>query len=768
MSGRPGKLSSRRSSEEIVYAILNYLEQNENSVRLNDIAVEIGSNTKLVQRWLKIIKDIQLKPNITFEDKRGPKIRLLHNGNKPSSDYKFGIYTIIPSSTIHSHLLNWLENIENNHPSIYSGTWKLVDDADEALLEVHDLNTIKIDDPHNLLRKPVLPVDKFDGLYISQREAFFYVMGWLTASSFEIQKSQNVNSLDMLSLLTNNLISGIFTETEEIYLSELFPLLLTDIGILKTYDTIDVEEIIAFVQIVASLIDKRVNESDEIITKSKFWCTLNNKEQNKLLEIEIGRLLLAKINYCLLNPNSYSKWPEMRKDFKEYHVWEVITQLELNNLKINSIEVISCIFYLDNNANLTNNILYNYLAHLLNLESKIVDFDPNETRLSPFYKLLLNISPILTNMTFVSSWNWNDLGILLSIYNSLNADQRPIMKLLVLRKCNEYSMMKGINIIFDYQLIKEYLSLDITHFPPNSIINILNWNLNNGDLSNSVEIINYLLDKKFVFNLDLISLCILTLTFTMDFDLSTQLYDENKEMLARRVLARKFENNLKISNYFIHILGAHYGEDQNEDQSLFENASKLIKTKISEYQISILQILYDYFLKVSNNKNKKSKDNRLITRKLLIELLSTTESVTEGSIDYKDLLMNIVELNSEFQQDDLYLYTYMICTSYLLSIQRGGNSYIRDNLRSSRRELENQLEVLDVTSYGAFAKLMLVVVKNTDDTRDAKILLKKSFPKLLQKIDLLAERTNKDPITLNQFFRFLFIRYLIRSNTVNL
>lgn len=768
MSGRPGKLSSRRSSEEIVYAILNYLEKNENSVRLNDIAVEIGSNTKLVQRWLKIIKDIQLKPNITFEDKRGPKIRLLQNGNKPSSDYKFGIYAIIPSSTIHSHLLNWLDNMESNHPSIYSGTWKLVDDTNEALLEVHDLNNIKIDGHSNLLRKPVLPVDKFDGIYISQQEAFFYVMGWLTAPSFDIQKSINLTSLDMLSLLTNNLISGIFTETEEVYLSELFPLLLTDIGVLTTYDTFDVEEIITFVQIVATLIDKRVNEFDEIITKSKFWCTLSKKEQSKLIETEVGRLLLAKINYCLLNPNSYSKWPEMRNDFKEYHVWEVITQLELNNLKTNSSEVISCLYYLDNNSNLSNNILYNYLAHLLNLEPKVVHYNGNDTRLSPFYKLLANINPILTNMTYSSSWNWNDLGILLSIYNQLDADQQPIMKMLVLRKSNQYSVMKGINIIFDYQLIKEYLSLDITNFPPNSIINILNWNLNNGDLSNSVGIINYLVNKKFVFNLDLISLCILTLTFTMDFDLSTQLYDENKEMLARRVLARKFENNLKISNYFVHILGAHYDEDEKDDQSLFENASKLIKTNISEYQISILQILYEYFLKMNHHKNKKSKDNRLMIKKLLIELLSKNESVNEESIDFKVLLTNIVELKNEFQQDDLYLYTYMICIAYLLSIQRGGNSYIRDNLRSSRRELENQLEVLDVTSYGAFAKLMLVVVKNTDEMRDEKKLLKKSFPKLLQKIDALAERANKDPITLNQFFRFLFIRYLIRSNTVNL
>lgn len=754
MSGRPGNTNPRRSSEEIVYAILNFLEKNNRSVKLNDIAIEIGSNTKLVQRWLKIIKDIQLKSNVTFEDKKGPKIKLLHNGSNASSDNKFGIFGFEQSSIVQSHLQNWLMEIKSKQPSIFSGTWKIVDSYEEALLVLHDPNMLKIDGPHNLLRKPSLLIDNLDGVSVTQQEAFFYVMGWLTSTAIDIKNSPRIMSLDILSLLTNNLIAGIFTETEVLNLKELFPLLLTEVGLINFDDTVDSEEIIAFVQNLANLIDNRVNESEEIITKSQFWCTLNPNEQMKLMETEVGRLLLAKINYCQLNPNSYTKWPKNRNDFKEYHVWEIITQIELSNLQVNSSEVMASLFYLDSNSNLTNDILYNYLAHLINFEPKLIEVDHTSHDIPNFYKLLMKINPILINMNYSSNWNWNDLGKLLNYYNQMDTPQQPIMKLLLSRKVNQYVSNKELKIIFDYQLIKDYLNLGINFLPPESIINILNWNLNNGNLSNSVDVINYIIEKDFSLNLDAISLCHLSLTFSMNFELTNKLIMKYSNLLSKRLLSRKYAKILKISNFLLGVLGVQDYELEDNNQTLFGNALRLVNTEINLFQIDNLQIIYDYFIQINDDKKIKSRAIRSRSRKLLLGLINQNNLKNHKVVDYKILLNKIVELDIESQHDNLFIYTYMICIAYLLSIQRESNSYIRDNLRSSRRDLEKHLEKLEITSYGAFAKLMLIVVKNIEDVSKERQLLKISFPKLSIECGIY------------QLLRFLFIRYLIRSRTV--
>ncbi|MFV2014274.1 MAG: hypothetical protein ACC656_02510, partial [Candidatus Heimdallarchaeota archaeon] len=343
---------------------------------------------------------------------------------------------------------------------------------------------------------------------------------------------------------------------------------------------------------------------------------------------------------------------------------------------------------------------------------------------------------------------------LISYYNQLDVIQQPIMKLLVSRKINEYISKKELKIIYDYQLIKDYLDLEIKYFPPNSIINILSWNLNNGNLSNSVEIIKYLLKKDYKFNLDAISLCLLSLTFSMDFDLTSILISKYKDLLSKRVLSRKFANNLKISNFLLEILGLKYDELQNYNQTLFGNALRLVNTEINQFQIVNLQMLYAYFASINNRKETKSRIIRLRARKLLSKLINQNNVESQESIDYKILLNKIVELDIQYQHDDLFIYTFMICIAYLLSIQRQSNSYIRDNLRSSRRELEKQLKNLEITSYGVFAKLMLVEVKNIEEMSEERQLLKNSFPRLSIKCGI------------NELLRFLFIRYLIRSKTV--
>ncbi|MCE7734119.1 MAG: hypothetical protein GPJ54_04515 [Candidatus Heimdallarchaeota archaeon] len=754
MSGRPGNTNPRRSSEEIVYAILNFLEKNDRSVKLNDIALEIGSNTKLVQRWLKIIKDIQLKSKVTFEDKKGPKIKILHNGNNSPSDNKFGIFGMEPSSTMQSHLQNWLEEAKSKQPSIFSGTWRIVKTFEESLLVIHDPNMLKIDDPHNLLSKPTLIVDNLDGLSVTKREAFFYIMGWLTSPTLDMKKSSSIMSLDILSLLTNNLISGIFTETEVHNLNELFPLLLTDIGIINFQNSVDSEEIITFIQIIANLIDIRVNESEEIITKSQFWSTLDPIEQKMLIETETGRLLLAKINYCQLNPNSNTNWPKSKNEFKEYHVWEIITQIELGNLQVNSSEVIACLFYLDDNSNHINDILYNYIAHIINLEPKLLEIDPLQINIPSFYKLLMKINPILINMNYSSNWNWNDLGKLLAYYNQLDMQQQPLMKLLISRKANQYASSKDLKIIYDYQLIKDYLNLSMNFLPPESIINILTWNLNNGNLSNSVDLIKYTLEKDFSLNLDAISLCHLSLTFSMDFELINKLIRKYANLLSKRLLSRKYAKILKISNFLLEVLGVQYYESEGNSKALFGNTLRLVNTEINLFQIDTLQIIYNYFIQISDSKESKSRAIRSKSRKLLLEIINQNNLETHEVVDYKDLLNKIVELDVEDQHDNLFIYTYMVCIAYLLSIQRESNSYIRDNLRSSRRLIEKHLEHLEITSYGAFAKLMLVVVKNIEDVSEEQQLIKNSFPKL------------SIECSIDQLLRFLFIRYLIRSRTV--
>ncbi|OLS28822.1 MAG: hypothetical protein HeimC2_04230 [Candidatus Heimdallarchaeota archaeon LC_2] len=771
MSGKPGKLNPRRSSEEIVYAILNYLVQNETSVRLNDIAVEIGSNTKLVQRWLKIINDIQLNSKLTFEDKQGSKISIVRDNSK-LLDHKFGIYNTTGNQL---QLQNWITNSKSEKKIVFKGNWRIVNDLGSASLIIYDPSNISINKPDNLINKPVLPINNLGNINISKSETFFYVMGWLSSKPIFISKDKNIISMDLLSLLTNNLIAGIFRDEELNHLEELFPLLFTEIGLIdQKYVNYDLDEISIFVQSTAVIIDNNANSANRVHNKPIFWATLNKKNRRRLRDSELGRILISKINYCILNPKSHINIPGNDEDFKEYHIWEILTQFELGNLDVNSKEIEALLSYLNKDRNYVKDTIYNYLGHLFQIEPKKIETE--DQKLSSFYQLLKSISHILTNLSNVSTWNWNELGQLLAYYNQVDSANHPIIRIFLLRKLNEFINQKEIKIIFAYQLIKDYLELEIIDHSSVYLNNILGWHIYNGNLQRALDLINFELDNNFQMDQDALINSLLIATFNLDISLIKRLIQSQSLIGEVSQLSKNQMNYLEICNFMLNICKIESTEITNFNLKppLFTNSIVLVDNVITTIHIQILNIIQKYFLSIHNMKSSDLHETRNKYRALFMETINEVNEISDEIINHKILLNEIVSLIDIYLPENNKLYTFMISLASLLSIQQESNSIIRDKLRSTRRILEENLEPLTFYSLGAFAKLFLAIIRKLGEKRkrkgDEKLTLTKKENQLILRntfpLDRSIDRLIKEGIDSNELLQFLFLRYLIRSRII--
>jgi hypothetical protein len=214
----------RRTSYQIVSAILDYLENTQRSVKLNDIAIAVGTNTVVIQRWLSIIHDIQRSGQLLFEDVKGSHIRLTRTVQNKT--YSFAI------SAKEEKEYNWIEQWTSDSKLLFEGNWtyKSEDNQGDLLIQnIHDLQPFNAND---LLVDPIIAMDQYDIPEITKKQAFFYVTSW-NLKLFEVDNYYPMESLEIISLLSRNLL-GPLSEIQTLNLHQVLPILVPRTGDIRS------------------------------------------------------------------------------------------------------------------------------------------------------------------------------------------------------------------------------------------------------------------------------------------------------------------------------------------------------------------------------------------------------------------------------------------------------------------------------------------------------------------------------------------------------
>ena len=162
--------SKRRSAIDVLISILEYLNNVNRPVTLNDIALGTNTNTNVVQRWLSIINVSQFSDNLVFDDNDGQKITITEK-----IDY-FPGYIIKPIG-LGEAMDDVREEFKNIklEKSIYEGNWKIDKNSPDPDLFLISNKLVKIDyDYISTLEKPVI-IWNYEA---SRASCYFYVHGF--------------------------------------------------------------------------------------------------------------------------------------------------------------------------------------------------------------------------------------------------------------------------------------------------------------------------------------------------------------------------------------------------------------------------------------------------------------------------------------------------------------------------------------------------------------------------------------------------------------
>ncbi|MHA2252401.1 MAG: hypothetical protein ACXAD7_18690 [Candidatus Kariarchaeaceae archaeon] len=738
--------SKRRTAYEVVSAILEYLKNAEESVKLNDIALAIGTNTNVVKRWLGIVRNIQNTGLLVFDGAESSKIKL-----KETSRTDIFSFTVITDKI--DMMEEWIRNWEKKTKSLFDGTWKHktgLDGTDLVISEIKNISDLTVG---LVADKPTIALENITP-ELSRQEVFFFLLGW----NYDFVPEHNhllIDSLDIISLLGRNLVEDT-VKFDISKLHQVLPIFVPQVGNIKLSDLQDEsahEELELYIQDVARISYYKMDTSTKFSDRSTFWANLDFEESERLKSTNFGRLFLAKISFCLFIRNEQPQYI-VTEEIDEYHIWTVANRIERGVLNGEEHIVIKCRNYLMASNTPTLTVVSNFFSQEFSLEPRDVSGD-----LTPWYRVVSEITLPLNRIN-EEKISWIDVGFLLGLRNRLSQQEYPYIRIYILRKVTQKLSLPNTRLIYTYELLNElsyhkYVDTRIIH---DSLHRLVEWTYKNGSLSDTRLLINYTNlhapNQDYYLPVDNHLINLMNGNFeeigrpeyyvVENFDKN---YQYDLYLMIGNIIAL---SGIKNSSYSDRIKKVSFDHMYNklfstQDVSYFSNLISKIYNTLSSSKISTATdlelLLTSRFpeLGLFESYTHSNLDDLIIRVKEDLKLNSWIKRIfnlrmtfhNAQSINYRSEIKYIIDHEGELLTDiSPIISTLLIGTAYSVANVRG-RSVIRDNLRQLRIKLSDTVSDADFSSNIAFPKLYLRYLDNLETQKTDLEIINECFEEIV-------------------------------------
>ncbi len=496
--------SKRRSAIDVLISILEYLNNVNRPVTLNDIAMGTNTNTNVVQRWLSIINVSQFSDNLVFDDNDGQKITI-----NEKLDY-FPGYIIKPIG-----LKKEMDEVEYEfkniklEKSIYEGNWKINKNSTHPDLFLISDRLVKIDyDYISTLEKPVIMWN----YNVSRANCYFYVHGFN-------EKLSEMPIIEPISVPILKFIASTFLGTirvlEKQRIHEALPHLVSQEGyILSTIENDDLfdDELILYIRQLA----KMIVDTDSVGQRYEIWASIfeDRDRMEELMLSEYGEYFVVILEYLLIKNVSGVELPIDHKDWRLTHFWRaatlarlgLINELDANNINRfirsnNTLEVriLYVLFYFHLNDHIDDvTELYQEHDYIIDEDnfnpSLVLSKEDDIESLSKFYLMLYDL--ILPLYSLKTNFNFRDFGRVHSIYVSLDSYNFPYLKYYILDNLAESISWDETYVFFLYSQLKHAKLLKSLSNYEQILYKLVKEELKRGNFEKCSELTNELVQIK--------------------------------------------------------------------------------------------------------------------------------------------------------------------------------------------------------------------------------------------------------------------------------
>ncbi len=471
----------RRSIDELIEKLIDLIVDSDVPLKLNDIAVSLGSNTKVVQRWLQKIIYVQNASKIIVTDYYNNKYIIALNRHK----YGFKIYFQSDICDIDY----WIKSPYN----LTDGYWiptEMLNDADLVLI---NFKNYSITDNYfkEIIKYPIMGCE----VSLNRQNAYYYVLGYKIEKIFD--NIQLHTSMQTLRILGGNLISGIRNK-EYKSLFELIPLFLPKSCIPSLQEKYNKEDVFEFANNIGVIILTTFDTDFEHI--GQFWrYVLENPNLVDYLKLtNLGMYVYFAMHYFLGIDVDIEMVPN-ENELYMHHLWyfaSLSRQIEfskehrylLDKLldKYIEFEDTKAIFALIKH-NLYDNLSIKY--------KELVIREYNNKNRFPYtaFDIFVELSKQISSQ---NNFSYVKIGWLHSFYNSLDEQIYPFIRFYILNFMNSYMIkFKVQNNVFIYNEIL-HLQLYNSHMRLfKRVINLIIWNLKNHNITEIYYLTNLLISR---------------------------------------------------------------------------------------------------------------------------------------------------------------------------------------------------------------------------------------------------------------------------------
>lgn len=496
--------SKRRNAIDVLISILEYLNNVNRPVTLNDIALGTSTNTNVVQRWLSIISVSQFSDNLVFDDNDGQKITITEK-----IDY-FPGYIIKPIG-----IGEEMEDVEDEfrkiklEKSIYEGNWKIDPDTEIPDLIIISDKSLKIEyDYISTLETPVI-IWSYD---VSRANCYFYVHGFNERRTV-IPLIEPI-SLPILKFMASSFL-GTIRVLEKQRIHEALPYLVSQEGyILSTIENEDLfdEELIHYVRQLA----KMIVDTDNVVQRHEIWASIfeDPDRMEELMLSDYGEYFVVVLEYLLIKNVSDLELPYNYIDWTITHFWRAATLARLGFLT--ELDAANLVSYIKTNNTLKVRILYvlfyfhlnPYIDDIIELYQEH-DYIIDETNFNPslvlskeddiesltkFYLMLYDL--IIPLFSLKTNFNWRDFGRVHSIYVGLDTYNYPFLKYYILDKLADSISFDESYVFFLYSQLKHAKNLKSLSNYELTLYKLVREELKRGNFHKCSELTNELIQIK--------------------------------------------------------------------------------------------------------------------------------------------------------------------------------------------------------------------------------------------------------------------------------